>query len=105
MTKDRSFKLVEPFKVGYRGGSLPMLIAENSLGFTAQIEIQECDLDVDQARALRDWLTSVLPDEPPGDLCGERSPQKCALPRGHEGSHRTRDGLLEWSVNRNGDVR
>lgn len=64
MTKDRSFRLVEPFKVGYRSGSLPMLIAENSLGFTAQIEIQECDLDVEQARALRDWLNSVLPDEP-----------------------------------------
>lgn len=60
-----TFKLVEPFKIQYRGGSL--LIAENSMGFTAQIEIQECDLDVDQARALRDWLTSVLPDNSRAD--------------------------------------
>lgn len=68
-SKDRnSFKLAEPFKTGYRSGTLPMLIAENSLGFTAQVEIQKCDLDADQARALRDWLTSVLPDETPAPL-------------------------------------
>jgi len=36
--------------------------------------------------------------EPSGDACGEHSPEKCALPRGHEGNHRTRSGLLEWRV-------
>jgi hypothetical protein len=56
------FKLAEPLRLAY-DRSLE-LVAENSLGFTAQVSIQECDLDVQQARALRDWLNSVLPDEP-----------------------------------------
>jgi hypothetical protein len=58
------FKLVTPFTIKHahmKGGR--EIVARNSLGWTAQIELSDCDLDVAQARALRDWLNAVLPDE------------------------------------------
>lgn len=58
----REFRQAPDCEVNFGGVTGVMRIARNDAPYI--ITVEEADLDVTQARALRDWLNSVLPAEP-----------------------------------------
>lgn len=59
-TKDQLFKRQDELLLNFGKAWGDQLIAfVNSSG--VQITVEECDLDVEKAKRLRDWLNEVLP--------------------------------------------
>lgn len=54
----------EPYLLDWTGhGGAPFEVARVYKQTRTLVEIEECDLNVEGARALRDWLNKVLPNE------------------------------------------
>lgn len=54
----------EPYLLDWSGhGGSPFEVARVYPPTRTLVEIRECDLNVEGARALRDWLNKVLPNE------------------------------------------